>query len=180
MKRTTLFAAFACALLTFSLLGCGTTNHLQSVQLSTSSKAEAQMGTLEMQGVGGTLQLYAWGNYSSGQQKLLNNVNVTYQISITPGSSAWTGVLGDPNANPAQTVQLSPNGLLTAVSPFACTFINEAVPPATTPAWALSGTYSVTAQYQGLTSPAAFVAVASEAGIADSTNPSGACGPTSQ
>jgi hypothetical protein len=174
----TLYAALACALLVFSMLGCGTTNHLQSVQLSTSAATEAPMGTLEVKGFGGTLQLYAWGNYSSGAHKLLNNVNVAYHISITPGSAAWTGVLGDPNANPAQTVQLTPNGLLTAVTPFACTFINVAVtPPATTPAWALDGTYSVTATFQGLTSPAAFVAVASEAGIASASNTSGACGP---
>jgi hypothetical protein len=181
VKRTTFFAAFACALLVSSLLGCGavkgTTNHLQSVQLSTSSKAEVAMGTLELKGVGGTLQLYAWGNYSSGQPKLLNNVNVTYEIAATAGSFAWTGVMGDPNATPPQTVQMTPNALFTAVSPFACTFINEAVAPATTPAWALSGTYAVTAKYQGLTSPPAYVAVASEAGVADTTNPTGACGP---
>ena len=136
------------------------------------------MGTLEVKGVGGTLQLYAWGNYSDGKHKLLNGVGgVAYQIAITPGSAAWTGVLGDPNANPPQTLELSPNALLTAVTPFACTFINEAVPPATAPAWALDGTYSVTVTYSGFTSAPAFVAVASEAGIADTTNPTGACGP---
>jgi hypothetical protein len=173
----TLFAALACALLVFSMLGCGTTNHLQSVQLSTSNASEVPMGTLDLKGVGGTLQLYAWGNYSSGAHKLLNNVDVAFQISITPGSAAWTGTLGDPNATPAQTVQLTPNGLLTAVTPFACTWINTAVPPATAPAWAIDGTYSVTAIYKGFTSPAAFVVVASEAGVASTTNPSGQCGP---
>jgi hypothetical protein len=176
VKRKTLFAALACALLVFSMLGCGTTNHLQSVQLSTSNTAEVPMGTLEVKGVGGTLQLYAWGNYSSGAKKLLNNVNVTYKIAITPGSAAWTGTLGDPNASPAQTLELSPNGLLTAVSPFACTFINDAT-TGTTPAWALLGTYSVTAVYSGLTSPPAFVAVASEVGVVSASNPTGACGP---
>ena len=176
MNRKTLFPALACALLVFSMMGCGTTDHLQSVQLSTSSATEASMGTLEVKGVGGTLQLYAWGNYSNGTHKLLNNVNVTYKIAITPGSAAWTGTLGDPNANPAQTLELSPNGLLTAVSPFACTFINDAT-TGTTPAWALLGTYSVTAVYAGLTSPPAFVALASEAGIVSATNPTGQCGP---
>jgi hypothetical protein len=172
----TLFAALACALLVFSMLGCGTTNHLQSVQLSTSNTSEVPMGTLEVKGVGGTLQLYAWGNYSSGTHTLLNNVNVVYKIAITPGSKAWTGTLGDPNANPAQTLQLSPNGLLTAVTPFACTFVNTAT-TGTTPAWAIDGTYSVTATYKGLTSPAAFVVVASEAGVFSASNPNSACGP---
>jgi hypothetical protein len=178
VNRKTLFPALACALLVFSMLGCGTSNHLQSIQLSTSNASEVPMGTLDLKGVGGTLQLYVWGNYSSGNHVLLNNRDVTYKIVITPGSAAWTGVMGDPNANPAQTVQLlAPNGLLTAVTPFACTWINTAVPPATSPAWAIDGTYSVTATYSGFTSPAAFVVVASEAGIADTTNPTGACGP---
>lgn len=176
VKHTPLFLAFACAVLFFSLLGCGT-NHLQSIQLSTSAASEVPLGTLEVKGVGGTLQLYTWGNYSSGRTVLLNNRNVTYQISTTPGSVAWTGVMGDPNAMPPQTLQLSPNALVTAVSPFACTYINTAIPPATQPAWAVAGSYQVTAKYQGSTSPAAFVVVASEAGIADSTNPAGQCGP---
>src|ERR1700687_1758247 len=81
VNRKTLFPALACALLVFSMLGCGTTNHLQSVQLSTSNTSEVPMGTLEVKGVGGTLQLYAWGNYSSGTKKLLDNVNVVYKIS---------------------------------------------------------------------------------------------------
>jgi hypothetical protein len=178
VNRKTLFAALACALLVFSMLGCGTSNHLQSIQLSTSNTSEVPMGTLDLKGVGGTLQLYAWANYSSGKQLLLNNRDVTYKIVITPGSNAWTGVMGDPNANPAQTVQLlAPSGLLTAVTPFACTWINTAVAPATAPAWAIDGTYSVTATYLGLTSPPAFVVVASAAGITDTTNPTGACGP---
>ena len=177
MNRKTFITALGCALLATSLLGCGGSNKLQSVQLSTSATAEVPMGTLEVKGIGGTLQLYAWGNYSNGQTKLLTNVPVTYQISITPGSAAWTGVMGDPNATPPQTIDMSPKGLLTAVTPFACTFINEAVPPATAPAWALLGSYTVTATFGGMTSPPAFVAVASEAGIASTTNPNGACGP---
>ena len=179
MNRKNLFTALACALLVFSMLGCGTSNNLQSIQLSTSNTAEVPMGTLEVKGIGGQLQLYVWGNYSSGKKLLLNNRDAAWQIVLTPGSSAWTGTLGDPNATPAQTIQLSPSqGLLTAVSPFACTFDNVAVtPPATTPAWALIGSYTVTATYQGQTSPPGYVAVASEAGIPSASNTTGACGP---
>jgi hypothetical protein len=177
VNRKSPFAALACALLVFSMLGCGTSNHLQSVQLSTSNTSEVPMGTLDLKGVGGTLQLYAWGNYSSGAMKLLDNVNVAYKIAITPGSQASNGVLGDPNASPAQTVELTPNGLLTAVTPFACTWVNKAAPPATSPSWAIDGSYSVTAVYSGLTSPPAFVVVASATGVVDATNLTGACGP---
>jgi len=178
VKRKNLFAALACALLVLSMLGCGTTNHLQSIQLSTSNTVESPGNSLDLAGIGGTLQLYTWGNYSSGKQKLLNNVAVTYQIVLTPGSVASTGELGDPNATPPQTVQLSPtSGLLTAVTPFACSWENSAVPPATAPAWGVSGSYTVTATYSGFTTPPAYVALASAAGISGTTNPTGECGP---
>jgi hypothetical protein len=177
VNRQTLFTALACALLLFSMLGCGISNKLQSIQLSVSSATETPGSSLDLVGIGGTKQLYVWGNYSNGKHLLLNNRDAAFQVVLTPGSSAWTGTLGDPNANPAQTVQLSPNGLLTAVTPFACSWFNNAVPPATKPAWSVIGTYTVTATYSGFTSPPAYVAVASAAGIPDSTNPTGACGP---
>src|SRR5271168_3390412 len=77
VNRKTLFAALACALLTFSMLGCGTTNHLQSIQLSTSNASETPGTTLVLSGIGGTLQLYTWGNYSSGKQVLLGGTGVS-------------------------------------------------------------------------------------------------------
>lgn len=179
VNRKNLFTALACALLLFSMLGCGTSNNLQSIQISTSNTSEVAMGTLEVKGVGGQLQLYVWGNYSSGKKLLLNNRNVAWHIVLTPGSSAWTGFMGDPNATPPQTLQLDPKqGLLTAVTPFACTFVDVATPPATTPAWALQGTYTVTVTYAGHTTAPAYVAVASEAGAnPGGTNPTAACGP---
>src|SRR5271170_60586 len=65
VNRKTLFAALACALLVFSMLGCGTTDKLKSIQLSSSNTAFATPGTLDLFGEGGTAQLYAWGNYSN-------------------------------------------------------------------------------------------------------------------
>lgn len=176
VNRQTLFAALACALLAFSMLGCGTTNDLQSIQLSSSNTTESAPGTVDLSGEGATTQLYTWGNYSSGKQKLLDNLGgaVAYHISITPGS---VDQFGDPLPTPPSTVLLNPTGLLTAVSPFICTWENSATPPATAPAWGLAGSYSVTATYAGFTTPPVFVAVASEAGISGTTNPTGACGP---
>jgi hypothetical protein len=181
VKHATLFAALGCVALAAILTGCGafkgTTNNLQSIQLSTSNTGESPAGTLNLQGIGATAQLYTWGNYTSGIPKLLNDVAVTYQIAITPGSAAWTGTLGDPNADPPQTVQLAAStGLLTAVTPFACTWINTAT-TGTSPAWALEGTYTLTSTYKGLTSPPVYLAVASAGGITSTTNPSGECGP---
>jgi hypothetical protein len=176
VNRQTLFAALACALLAFSMLGCGTTNDLQSIQLSSSNTTESAPGTVDLTGEGATTQLYAWGNYSSGKQKLLDNLggSVAYHISITPNS---VDQFGNPLPTPPSTVLLTPTGLLTAVSPFICTWENSASPPATAPAWGLAGSYSVTATYLGFTTPPVFVAVASQAGITNTTNPTGACGP---
>jgi hypothetical protein len=174
VNRKTLFAALACALLVFSMLGCGTTNDLKSIQLSPSNTSESAPGTLDLQGEGGTLQVYAWGNYSNGSAKLLGGGGITYQIAITPGS---VDQFNDPLPAPPQTVLLSPSGLLTAVTPFICTWQNGATPPATAPAWGLSGSYSVTATYGSFVSPPVYVAVASQAGVYSTTNPTSECGP---
>lgn len=152
MKRTTFFAAFACALLTFSLLGCGTTNHLQSITL-TAKNSQGTSGVFELKGWGGTLQLVATGNYSNGRTRDLSNV-VAY--AVTPDGTDASGVA---LLAPPQTVQFSPTGLLTAVDPTVCTFVN--VGTVTTPSWALTGSYKVVVSSQGITSQPVFVAVAS-------------------
>ena len=136
VNRKTLFAALACALLAFSMLGCGATNHLQSIQLSTSNtKPGTGVGTyINLYGADAPGQFFTWGNYSNGKQKLLYGDGVVYQISITPGSYVLyqggyiplTTQYYDPNANPPQVIQLSPSGVVTAVTPFICTWENFA------------------------------------------------------
>ena len=185
MNRKTLFTALACALLVFSMLGCGTTNHLQSIQLSISNTEPGTgVGTyVKLYGTDAPGQFYTWGNYSNGSQKLLQGNGVAYQISITPGSltldnstGEYVPLVSDPNAAPPQTVQLSPGGTVTAVTPFECTWENFAVAPATGPSFAYVGSYTVTATYQGLSTPPAYIPVASDVvGIAGTTNPSGLC-----
>jgi hypothetical protein len=76
----TLFAALACALLVFSMLGCGATNHLQSIQLSKSNTLETPMNGLNVPGISSTPQLYVWENRSNGQAVLLHGEGVAYQI----------------------------------------------------------------------------------------------------
>ena len=174
MNRKSLLTAFVCALLVLSMLGCGQTNELQSIQLSSSSTAETSGNDFLLYGIGGTAQVYVWGNYTNGQAKLLQGDAVKFQIVLTPGSSAETGSLGDPNANPPGTVQLSASGLLTAVQPYACTYTNTAT-TGTTPAFALTGSYTLTATYGGMTTPPQYVSVASSSGITSTTNPDGLC-----
>ena len=162
MNLKTLFAALACALLVFSMLGCGTTNHLQSITLT---PAAGGSGLFNIKGIGGTLQLVATGIYSSGKTKNLTQV-VIYSV------------LPDPNGKivppaPPSTVTMSPTGLMTAVEPAICLWTDTTSDLTKPPTWALTGDYIVTASFQGVTSQQTFVAVASAVG----NGPGGACGP---
>lgn len=184
MKRTTFFAAFACAFLIFSLLGCGTTNHLQSITLGASLvngvKPTGQTGFFNLRGIGGTIQLQATGNYSNGKTQDLTK-QVTYNVIVDPGNDkdAFGFVLPSPCQGPCAdvshgTVEYSPTGLITAIEPATCTWVDLSSDP-TKPAWFLSGDYQVTATFDGITSQPAYIPVASSAGA----DPGGACGPTS-
>jgi hypothetical protein len=176
VNRKTIFAALACALLAFSMLGCGTSNKLQSITLTANASATTG-GFYNLIGEGGTLQLVATGNYSSQQTHVLTNV-VTYNITpIGTEVNDGTTLLAPPN-----TVTLSPTGLLTAVTPFVCTW-EDVSPDPTKFAWFLTGSYTVTATYQGFTSQPIYIGVASQAGNpvnnGITNNPSEQCGPTS-
>ena len=176
MKRKTLFAALACALLVFSMLGCGTSNHLQSITLSVSN-ADPNAGTSFTVKGGLPVQMYTWGTYSSGKQRVLFGTGLKYQILSTPFGVAETGTFGDPNAAPPQTVQLSADGQLTPITPTACSFVDVAVPPATSPAFQTTGWYIVSATYGGQTTPPGAVLMATEGLPATLTNKTGQCGP---
>lgn len=162
VNRKNLFAALACALLAFSMLGCNafqTTNHLRSITLMPSGG-----GLFNLKGIGGTLQLVATGTYSSGQTKDLTNV-VTYTVTPDPNGMALP--------TPPLTVTMSPTGLMTAVEPAVCTWHDTQTDATKPPTWVITGSYIVTASIQGITSQQAFVTVASAAGDA----PDGSCGP---
>jgi hypothetical protein len=176
VKRKTLFAALACALLVFSMLGCGTTNHLQSITLSVSNK-NPNAGTGFTVHPGLPVQMYTWGTYSSGQQKVLFGTALTYKILSTPFGFAETGTFGDPNATPPQTVQLSADGQLTPITPPACSFVDAAPSTATSPAFETTGWYIVTATYGGQTTPPGAIYMATEALPVTNSNKTGQCGP---
>jgi hypothetical protein len=163
ITRTKLIVALACALSLFGLLGCGQTNHLQTITLTSANST----GTFEVKGIGGTLQLTATGNYSSQQTHDLTNV-VTY--TVTPFGL-------DDNNNPLPTpplgLILNATGLATGADPAVCSFVNLQTDPTKPPAWALAGSYKVIATFQGVTSQPVYIAMASAAGPA----PTGLCGP---
>ena len=174
MKRETLITALGCALLATTLLGCGGSNNLQSITLTIGGTG----GTFNLKGIGGTLQLKAIGNYSSTKTKDLTNL-VTYTVIVDPVNSV--DAFGQSLLAPPQTVTLSPTGLLTAVEPAVCTWVDLSPDP-TKPSWAISGDYQITATFRGVTSQPVFVAVSSAAGNpvspnGDANNPQQLCGP---
>jgi hypothetical protein len=203
VKRTNTFAALFCVLLALSLASCGGSNNLQSITLSAKYvngvPPTGQSGFVTLEGNGGTIQLQAMGEYSSTKTKDLSN-EVTYTAVVDPQNNvdAFGNILLPPCKvgtcpNPGQappyttgTLQYSPTGLVTAVEPATCTWVdiaplgaNGTVP---TPAWFYSGDYVVTATFGGISSQPVFIPVASSAGSqfynGQENNPSGACGPT--
>jgi len=183
VKRKTLFAALACALLAFSMLGCGNTNNLQSITLSArliNGVAPAtQSGFFTLAGNGGTIQLLATGNYSSSKTKDLTN-EVTYTMIVDPVNGV--DAFGDSLPAPPQTAQISVTGLITAVEPATCSWVDVSPDP-TKPAWFYSGDYEVTVTFQGVKSQPVYIPVASSAGNPNyngiNNNPSEQCGPSS-
>jgi len=169
--RKKLILALSSALAFVGLLGCGTSNHLQTITLSTSATG----GFFNIKGEGGTLQLVATGNYGSSKTHDLTHV-ATY--TMTPVGDSNDGgrptQVFTPLPDPPQTATINATGLVTAVPPFACTWIDgEADPTQNKPSWLLTGSYQVIATFQGITSQPVYIGVGSAAG----NGPFGGCGP---
>ena len=196
MKRTNFLPALTCALLVFGLVGCGGSNNLQSITLGASlvngQPPGSQAGFFTLEGNGGTIQLQATGTYGSGKTKDLTN-KVTYTVSIDPVNTvdAFGNALLPPCAGPCQggqgTLEFNTTGLITAVDPATCTWVDWA-PDKNSVAWLYSGSYVVTASFGSVTSQPLYIPIASSGGNADNifanppiigNNPSLLCGPTS-
>jgi len=157
------------------MLGCGTTNHLQTITLGASLingvAPTGQAGFFSLQGNGGTIQLQAIGNYSNGKTNDLSG-QVTYTMIVDPVDNV--DAFGNPLPAPPQTAEISATGLITAVDPATCTWIDTSSDP-TKPSWFYVGAYMVTATYQGITSQPVYIPVASSGGVQTVGNPSGVC-----
>jgi hypothetical protein len=109
-------------------------------------------------------------NYHSGKVVPVTNA-VTYVVTPQGTDDNGASLQAPPN-----TVTLSTTGMMTAVNPTVCTWVDE-TPTASAPSWFLSGSYQVVANYKGMDSQPIFVGVASAAGTTDQSSP-GSCGPT--
>lgn len=184
MKRTNIFAALGCSLLVFCLVGCGSTNKLESITLTASLingvPPTGQSGIYNLQGDSSTIQLQAMGQYSNNKTVDLTN-KVTYTVIVDPNyTKTYQDVaLLPPCQSPScpvpstppfteGTVQYSNTGLITAVEPAVCTWVQQGT------GWFFQGAYQVTASIAGITSQPVTIPVASASG--PGTN--GECGPS--
>jgi hypothetical protein len=165
VKRTIISVTFlvvtAVVLLSTS---CGTGDKIGSVTMT----AAGQTGTIDLKGLGGTLQLQVTANYTSGKQ--IDETNfATYKI-VGVGTE-WDG---SPVPTPPLGATINNTGLVTAVDPGICTWFST-TGNTTTPGWAFVGWYEITATYRGFTSNTVFIPVASAA--SGQPNLQGECGP---
>ena len=171
MKRKQVFATLLVAAISLLSSSCGVGDKVASVSIS----AAGTTGTVNLAGLGGTIQLQVNANYTSG--KIVDETNFsTYTITA---EGFYTDYSQTPPVEvtmptPPLTVTINPTGMVTAVDPTVCTWVNVG-PSATTPSWAYTGDYMITATYGGFTSQPIFIPVASAASGASNTN--GQCGP---
>lgn len=160
--RKKLVIALSIALAFVGLLGCGTTNHLQTITLSAGNSA----GTFNLKGIGGLLQLKATATYTSAQSKDISNLATYTMVSDPFGQYALP--------TPPLTAQIDSKGLITATEPAVCTWTNLNASDLTkAPAWVLDADYVVIAKFEGVTSQPVYVGVGSAAG----QSKDGSCGP---
>jgi len=184
VKRTNIVAALGCALLVFSLLGCGTNNHLQSITISAPASTALTGGVYNLVGDGSTIQLQAVGAYSNSRTQDITNT-VTWNLIVDPNYTV--DAFDKPLPGAGQTIEISPTGLVTAIEPADCTWIDVA-PTGETASWFFVGAYQVTATLNGVTSQPIYIPIASSAGNVNDVfppnpqtdnNPSQQCGPSS-
>jgi hypothetical protein len=170
VKRTTFLTAFV-SLLAICLSSCGS-DSLRTIELSASGSNSG--GFFDLKGEGGTIQLTATGHYAYGPSRDMSN-RVTFTITVdAPNGIPGTDIYGQPLPTPPYTVMVSKTGLLTAVDPWVCTYVD--VGTASQAAWALTGSYKIVASFGGITSQPVYVGVASQAGPGGPPA-NGACGP---
>ncbi len=154
----------------FLTSSCGNSNKIASVTMT----ASGQTGTINLSGLGATLQLQVLANYTSG--------NYVDQTNYATYTVVPAGVDDNGNALPAPPLGVSLNntGLITATANGAgngiCTWFSTTDNP-TTPGWAFTGYYQITATFRGFTSNPIYVPVASAA--SSQSGMEGQCGPTS-
>ncbi len=178
MKRTNILAAVV-ATLSLIMSGCGTSDYLQSVQLSAAGASTG--GSFNLPGVDATLQLTVSAVYHSGKTVPVTSSATFVAVPICCDANGnQLPDLAEPVSGQAGsgTVWIFPTGLMQVIAPLCSwTDLPSGNPPVlpTPPQynWELNGYYQVTATYKGKASNPLGVGVGSLAGNA----PDGTCGP---
>ena len=169
MKRTQVMVAFL-SVLSLVMTGCGTSDSVKSVTLSTSAASTG--GFFNIVGADGTLQLVVTDNYRSGKTIISTN-EATYTVTTVGFDDAGNSL---PAYGPT-TVPISPTGLMTAVE-LLCTWNDLPDPktgaPQSPPVWVYTGYYQVVAHHDGFDSQPVAIGVGSATG----NSPTGGCGPS--
>lgn len=164
MKFTSFLALFLTAVVLLST-SCGTGDKIGSVSMNVSGL----VGTVDLKGLGGTLQLQVLANYTSGKQ--IDETNfATYKI--VPVGVEWDGSTAMPM--PPLGASINGTGMVTATDPGVCSWVSTTNNP-TTPGWAINGWYEITAVYRGFSSNTVYIPVSSATN--GQSNMQGQCGP---
>jgi hypothetical protein len=172
VKRTRILVSVL-VLLVLLTTSCGTGDKIASVSIS----AAGQAGTINLAGIGGTLQLQVMANYTSG--KSIDETNFA-KYTITP-----QGTLDDmvtPLPTPPYGIEINGTAMLTATATQSgggiCTWtnLNTSSTGGTQPSWFMTGDYTIVATYRGFTSNPIYIPVASAASSQPINN--GQCGPS--
>jgi hypothetical protein len=162
VKRKQIFATLLVGTISLLSSSCGVGDKVASVSIS----AAGETGTINLAGLGATLQLQVNANYTSG--KIVDETNFATFV-VTPEGVDDTGA---PLAAPPLTLTINNTGMITAVDPAVCVWDNLGT--VTTPSWFYTGDYKIVATYGGFTSNPIFIPVASAA----SNSGNGQCGPS--
>jgi hypothetical protein len=172
VKRTRILVTLLAAL-ALVMSSCGTGDKIGSVSISANGTA----GTVNLAGLGGTLQLQVMANYTSGKQ--IDETNfATY--TITPQGTLWDQIT--PLPTPPYGVELNRTGMLTATGDQngngICTWLNANTTSTqlSTPSYYFTGDYMILATYRGFTSNPVYIPVASAP--SGQTGQEGICGPS--
>lgn len=171
MKYTKVLATLLAAL-SLVMSGCGTSDSIKSLLLTSTNSSNT--GVYNLAGQDSTLQLKAYAIYNSGKQ-----IDVTNKVTwtVTPTGVTDTGAVLPPYG--PLTVPINNTGLMTGIVGI-CTWTDLIVTsgtttgPANPPQWAYTGYYQTSASYRGFTSQPVAIGV----GVTVSNNsPAGGCGP---
>jgi hypothetical protein len=178
VKRISI-SILAITLVAFSLFSssCGTSDKISSLSMQVVGNGT---GTVSLIGLGSTLQLQVLANYTSGKQIDQTNFS-TYTVTAAGFYCTWSdGNCNNPGVDqatmpsPPNTMTINNTGMITAVTPAVCSWIST-TGDFSTPGWAYTGYYIISAKFRQFTSNPVYIPIASAAN--NQAGLEGQCGP---